>query len=210
MFATALECGLGIELEAVTLEAALDEARLLPPKAWLSLNVSPALLCDVETLRPVLGQQSRSLVLEVTEHEAIVAYEPLHQALARLGPGVRLAVDDAGAGIANFSHLVELRPDFVKIDASLIRGVDTDVRRQALVVGLGHFAAAAGCLVIAEGIETEAELKTITELGIGLGQGFLLARPAAAEAWKATRNGGEGRASALGNRRRLRLATAPR
>jgi PAS domain S-box-containing protein len=210
MFATALECGLGIELEAVTLEAALDEARLLPPKAWLSLNLSPALLCDVETLRPVLGQHSRSIVLEVTEHEAIGAYEPLHQALTQLGPGVQLAVDDAGAGIANFSHLVELRPDFVKIDASLIRGVDTDVRRQAVVVGLVHFAAAAGCLVIAEGIETEGELKTVAELGIGLGQGFLLARPAAAEAWKATRNVAEGRASALGSRRRLRVTTAPR
>jgi EAL domain-containing protein (putative c-di-GMP-specific phosphodiesterase class I) len=210
MFATALECGLGIELEAVTLKAALHEARLLPPKAWLSLNVSPPLLCDVETLRSVLGNGSRSIVLEVTEHEAIGAYEPLHQALARLGPGVQLAVDDAGAGIANFSHLVELRPDFVKIDASLIRGVDADVRRQALVVGLVHFAAAAGCLVIAEGLETEAELKTVAELGIGLGQGFLLARPAAVEAWKATRNVGEGRASASGSRRPLRVATAPR
>jgi PAS domain S-box-containing protein len=209
-FATALECGLGIELEAVTLEAALNEARLLPPKAWLSLNVSPALLCDVETLRSVLGKQPRSIVLEVTEHEAIGAYEPLHEALGRLGPGVRLAVDDAGAGIANFSHLVELRPDFVKIDASLVRGVDTDLSRRALVVGFVHFAAAAGCLVIAEGIETEAERATVAELGVRLGQGFLLARPAAAETWKATRDVGEGRASPLGSRRRLRVATAPR
>lgn len=158
----------------------------------------------------MLGKQSRSIVLEVTEHEAIGAYEPLHQALALLGPGVRLAVDDAGAGIANFSHLVELRPDFVKIDASLIRGVDTDVRRQALVVGLVHFAAAAGCVVIAEGIETEAELKTVAELGIRLGQGFLLARPAAAEAWKATHNVSKARASTLGRRRHLRVTAAPR
>jgi EAL domain-containing protein (putative c-di-GMP-specific phosphodiesterase class I) len=134
----------------------------------------------------------------------------LHEALGRLGPGVRLAVDDAGAGIANFSHLVELRPDFVKIDASLVRGVDTDLSRRALVVGFVHFAAAAGCLVIAEGIETEAERATVAELGVRLGQGFLLARPAAAETWKATRDVGEGRASPLGSRRRLRVATAPR
>ena len=188
IFATALECGLGIELEAVTLGAALSEARRLPPNAWLSLNISPTLLCDLETLPPLLGQPSRPIVLEITEHEAIGTYEPLRRALTRLGPGVRLAVDDAGAGIANFSHLVELRPDFVKIDASLVRGVDTDVSRAAIVVGFVHFAAAAGCQVIAEGIETEAERATVAGLGVRLGQGYLLGRPAAAETWKAPRD----------------------
>lgn len=210
MFATALECGLGMELEAVTIEAALDEARRLPPKAWLSLNISPALLCDVETLQRVLGDQSRPLVLEITEHEVVGTYEPLHAALARLGSGVRLAVDDAGAGVANFSHLVELRPDFVKIDAGLVRGVDTDVSRAALVVGLVHFAAAAGCLVVAEGIETEAERATVARLGVRLGQGYLLGRPATAETWTATRVPGQGTAFAPGRRRLPRAAAGPR
>ena len=122
-------------------------------------------------------------MLEVTEHEAIEAYAPLREAMHELGPGVRLAVDDAGAGVANFSHLVELRPDFVKIDAGLVRGVDTDPSRRAVVVGLVHFAAEAGCEVIAEGIETEAERATVAELGVTLGQGYLLARPARAGAW---------------------------
>ncbi|MBF6606110.1 MAG: EAL domain-containing protein [Chloroflexi bacterium] len=210
VFARALECGLGIELERVTLEAAVREARLLPRNAWLSLNVSPTLLSDVEALRPLLGEPSRAVVLEITEHESIGAYAPLREALTRLGSHVRLAVDDAGAGIANFSHLVELRPDFVKIDAGLVRGVDTDVSRSALVVGLVHFAEAAGCLIIAEGIETEGERATVAELGVRLGQGYLLARPAAAERWRATRDPGERRASASNSRRRLRIATVPR
>lgn len=182
-FVAALECGMGIELETVTLEAALREARHLASGAWLSLNVSPALLAQGVALPRMLADRSRSFVLEVTEHEAIEAYAPLREAMLALGPGVRLAVDDTGAGVANFNHLVELGPDFVKIDVGLVRGVDADARRRAVVVGLVHFAAEAGCQVIAEGIETLAERATVMELGVTLGQGYLLARPAPAEAW---------------------------
>jgi PAS domain S-box-containing protein len=188
MFATALECGLGIKLETATLAAALDGARRLPPRTWLSLNVSPPLLADVETLGATLGLRARPLVLEITEHETIEAYGPLRDGVLRLGPDVRLAVDDAGAGVANFHHLVELRPNFVKIDVSLVRGVDTDVSRQAVVAGILHFAAAANCQVIAEGIETVAELAMVSELGVTLGQGYLLGRPAPAETWSHTSN----------------------
>jgi PAS domain S-box-containing protein len=182
-FAAALDCGLGIELETVTLEAALRSGRLLPAGAWLSLNVSPSLVADGTMLGRVLASRSRTVVLEITEHEAIPEYGPLRDAVLRLGPDVRLAVDDAGAGVANFNHLVELRPDFLKIDIGLVRGVHEDVGRQAVVAGLVHFAASAGCQVIAEGIETDAELAMVTNLGVTLGQGYLLARPAAAETW---------------------------
>jgi PAS domain S-box-containing protein len=182
-FAAALDCGLGIELETVTLEAALRSGRLLPAGAWLSLNVSPSLVADGTMLGRVLASRSRTVVLEITEHEAIPEYGPLRDAVLRLGPDVRLAVDDAGAGVANFNHLVELRPDFLKIDIGLVRGVHEDVGRQAVVAGLVHFAASAGCQVIAEGIETDDELAMVTNLGVTLGQGYLLARPAAAETW---------------------------
>jgi PAS domain S-box-containing protein len=182
-FAAALECGLGIELETVTLEAALQGARLLPAGAWLSLNVSPSLVVEGATLGRVLASRSRTVVLEITEHEAIPEYGPLREAVLRLGPDVRLAVDDAGAGVANFNHLAELRPDFLKIDIGLVRGVHEDLGRQAVVAGLVHFAAASGCQVIAEGIETDAELATVRNLGVTLGQGYLLARPAGVEEW---------------------------
>jgi EAL domain-containing protein (putative c-di-GMP-specific phosphodiesterase class I) len=180
-FAAALDCGMGIELETVTLRAALAQIDDLPKSAWVSLNTSPALLAERTTLAGLLAGVTRSVVLEVTEHEAVDDYQPLRAAVAALG--VRVSVDDAGAGAANFSHLVELRPDFVKIDIGLVRGVDKDPSRRAVVVGLIHFAAEAGCLVIAEGIETTAERATIAELGVTLGQGFLLARPAPASAW---------------------------
>ena len=98
-------------------------------------------------------------------------------------PDVRLAVDDAGAGAANFRHLVELRPAMVKIDAGLIRAVNADVSRQAVVVGLVHFAAVSGALVLAEGIETRAEQAMVQRLGVTLGQGYRLGRPAPADSW---------------------------
>jgi EAL domain-containing protein (putative c-di-GMP-specific phosphodiesterase class I) len=92
-------------------------------------------------------------------------------------------VDDAGAGIANFGHLVDLRPDVVKIDAGLVRGVNADLSRQALIVGFVHFAAVSGALVLAEGIETAAEQQMVQRLGVTLGQGYHLARPARVDAW---------------------------
>lgn len=183
MFATAIQCDLGAALERVTLAAALAGARDLPRGSWLSVNVSPSLLIDVPLMQSVLGVRARPLVIEITEHETIPAYGPLRDAIAALGPDVRLAVDDAGAGVANFNHLVELRPDFVKIDAGLVRGVDSDVSRQAVVAGILHFATTAGCDVIAEGIETDAELEKLRELGVTLGQGYLLGRPAPALDW---------------------------
>jgi EAL domain-containing protein (putative c-di-GMP-specific phosphodiesterase class I) len=183
MFAAARACGMGIELQTVTLEAALRDARHLAPGGWLSLNVSPALLAQRGILVPMLAGRSEPVVLEVTEHEVVEAYAPLREAMLRLGPGVRLAVDDVGAGIANFNHLVELRPDFIKIDVGLVRGVEADPGRRAVVMGLVHFAAEVGCKVIAEGIETEAERATVTKLGVTLGQGYLLGKPAPADAW---------------------------
>ncbi|MEA2608611.1 MAG: hypothetical protein QOJ75_854 [Chloroflexota bacterium] len=183
-FAAAVECGMGIRLELATLEVALQDARRLPPDTWLSLNVSPDLLGKGGgTLAGMLSVRTCPVVLEVTEHDAIDAYGPLREAMARLGPDVTLAVDDAGAGVANFNHLVELRPDFLKIDVGLVRGVDLDPGRQAVVAGLVHFAGRTGCQVIAEGIETEAERAMVTQLGVTLGQGYLLARPAPVETW---------------------------
>jgi EAL domain-containing protein (putative c-di-GMP-specific phosphodiesterase class I) len=78
---------------------------------------------------------------------------------------------------------VELRPDFVKIDCGLIRGLNADLTRQALVVGLGHFARATNSSVIAEGIETEAERTTLRSLDLRFGQGYLFGRPTPASTW---------------------------
>jgi len=104
-------------------------------------------------------------------------YPALRHELAALGPTVRLAVDDAGAGYASLRHILELAPDFVKLDIGLIRGIDADPARQALIAGMGYFAVKRRLRLIAEGIETAAELKALRALAVGYGQGYLLGRP---------------------------------
>ena len=176
VFALAIRAGLGIELETATLSAALEAATILPPGAYLSLNASPALIGS-GALRALLSECERGIVLEVTEHVVIDDYPALRHELAGLGPTVRLAVDDAGAGYASLRHILELAPDFVKLDIGLIRGIDADHARQALIAGMGYFAVKRKLRLIAEGIETTAELKALRGLAVGYGQGYLLGRP---------------------------------
>jgi EAL domain-containing protein (putative c-di-GMP-specific phosphodiesterase class I) len=184
-FADARSVGLEADLELATLGAAIEAAGRLPSGAWLSLNISPALLAGSRRLAGALAKADRPVVLEVTEHVAVEDYARLRAAVQRLRPPVRVAVDDAGSGVANFGHIVELRPAFVKLDIGLVRGIDADLTRQALMVGLLHFASESAGQTIAEGVETEAELATLRRLGVPFAQGYLLARPAAAETWAA-------------------------
>jgi len=177
-FAAAAAVGLGIELELATLEAALAASTGLPRDAWLDINVSAALLDDPARLAYLLWKAgSRSIVLEITEHEAIEDYAALRRRIDEIGIPLRLAVDDAGAGYASLRHILELRPDIVKLDRSLVVDIDSDPVRQGLVAGLRHFASIARARVVAEGIETQAEYAVLVDLGIELGQGYLLGRP---------------------------------
>jgi PAS domain S-box-containing protein len=185
VFAEARRCGLEQELESVTLRAAVAASEALPAERFLSLNVSPTLILAGEELRAILAARTRPIVLEVTEHDTIDDYGALRSAFVALGSGLRLAVDDAGAGVANFNHLVELRPRFVKVDIGLVRGVNADLTRQALIVALLHFAGATDCQVVAEGIETEAERAVLEKLEIPFGQGYLFGWPAEASTWAA-------------------------
>ena len=92
--------------------------------------------------------------------------------------GLRLAVDDAGAGHSSLRHIVQLNPDYVKVDMSLTRNVDSDLARRALIGALLFYTRETSAHIIAEGIETEAELDTLKLLGVRRGQGYLLGRPA--------------------------------
>ena len=185
VFADARAAGLEAELELATLAAAISAAAALPPGAWLSLNVSPNLVTANAPLAGLLRRVDRPVVLEVTEHVVIPDYAALRAAIGVLRPEVRVAVDDAGAGIANFGHIVELRPAFVKLDIGLVRGINVDLTRQALMVGLLHFASESASQTIAEGVETEQELATLRRLGVPLVQGYLVGRPAPAAEWVA-------------------------
>jgi EAL domain-containing protein (putative c-di-GMP-specific phosphodiesterase class I) len=101
--------------------------RGLTPDDWLGLNVSAKLLGGGGVLPEILAGHPRPIVLEVTEHELIDEYGPLHVAMRALGPNVRIATDDTGAGVAIFRHLMNLRPNIVKVDVGLVRDVNFDV-----------------------------------------------------------------------------------
>lgn len=180
VFAEAARAGLGIELEMTCLKATIGAAARLPAHTYLSLNASPE-LCISGRLGALLASLAHPVVLEITEHVAIEDYEVLRQAIAKLGPTIRLAVDDAGAGYASFRHILELTPHYVKVDIGLVRNVDTEPARQALIAGMGYFAVKRGIHLIAEGIETRKELDALRALAVPFGQGFLLGRPRDAE-----------------------------
>ena len=184
LFAAAARVGLGPELETACLRASLEAAERLPAGAYLSVNASPELIVS-GGVRALLGSVDRLIVLEITEHVAIDDYAAVRAELAQLGP-IRLAVDDAGAGYASFRHILELSPAFVKIDIALVRNIDTEPARQALIAGMGYFAVKGGLHLIAEGIETREELEALRALGVPFGQGFLLGVPSDAgetESW---------------------------
>jgi EAL domain-containing protein (putative c-di-GMP-specific phosphodiesterase class I) len=179
-FAEAALSGLGLEYEIAAIEAALEASIALPADRFISLNASPALVLDTARLGPVLASTDRPIVLELTEHARIDDYADLRAALHAYGPRVRVAVDDAGAGYASLRHILELRPAFVKLDLSIVTGIEHDPVRQALVSALVYFAVKTASELIAEGIETETEAAVLRELGISFGQGYLFGRPARA------------------------------
>lgn len=176
-FALARRCGLGPALEAAALRAALA----LPPTpdgAFLAINVSVSALED-PGVWAALPDELSGVMLEITEHELVRDYTGLMPRLAALRDrGARIAVDDAGAGYAGLRHMIELAPDVLKLDRSLIADIDRDLARQAMVEAFVRYARRVGTTICAEGIETEEELATATALDVAVGQGYLLARPA--------------------------------
>jgi EAL domain-containing protein (putative c-di-GMP-specific phosphodiesterase class I)/putative methionine-R-sulfoxide reductase with GAF domain len=167
-----------LELACLAAAASLGDP---PSDRMLFVNVSPSTLTDPLAIELLDSLPSR-LVIEVTEQEAVTDYEELRGHLAPwLSRGVRLAVDDTGAGYSSLRHVIELQPDFLKLDRELVREVDRDRNRLALIRGVVAFASEVGTSVIAEGVETQAELDTLREAEVHLVQGYLLARPA--EPW---------------------------
>jgi len=176
--ADAASVGLGRELERVALRAALPGLAQLPADCFLAVNLSPTAILDEEVLRLLEAAEPSRTVVEITEHRSIDDYGLVSRALARLrARGLRLAVDDAGAGYASLRHLLEIRPDLIKLDASLTRGIDVEPGRRALAKALIAFARATGAALVAEGIETATEKAELERLGVTLGQGYHLGKP---------------------------------
>ena len=176
-FAEAVSLALGVQLELVTLKQALHALPKIAPHVYLAVNCSHRAALSAE-LAALLEPHAGRLVIEITEHEAIEDYGSLVDALAPLrARGARVAIDDAGAGFASLRHTLRIAPDIVKLDMSLTRGIDSDRAKRALASAMVSFAKDMDFALVAEGIETEEELTTLRELGVGLGQGFFLAEP---------------------------------
>lgn len=183
-YAEASDGGRGERLELAAVDLSLALADTLVPEAFLAVNVSPPValsgglrdrLGALQRHRPAL---LRRLVLELTEHQQVADYTALDRALAPWRrAGLRLSIDDTGAGYSTLAHVLRLRPDVIKLDRHLVTEVDSDPIRRGLVASLQGFCAGSGIALIAEGVETAAEARALAAAGVRLGQGYHLGRP---------------------------------
>jgi diguanylate cyclase (GGDEF)-like protein len=181
-FSLADEFGLRDELELACLHAAL---RLLPERpadSRLSVNLSGPLLVDPRTQALLDAQPTLAgLILEVTENSLLGDTAGLHAAITKLlSREVRFAVDDMGAGYSGLRQLTILRPTYLKLDRALIKDIDADPDRAALITALLSYARQTGGYLVAECVETPTELAALAHLGVPLVQGYYLGPPAAA------------------------------
>jgi diguanylate cyclase (GGDEF)-like protein len=182
LFASATALNMQAAVDLACIRAALQAAPWV--RADLFVNVLVGTLLDpngMAALDRVIREADadpRSIVLEFSEREPVTDLTRLQRIAAELrGRGFRIAVDDAGAGHASMRVIAELRPEFIKVDRSLINTIDTDRARRALVVALLSFSGHIGSRLVAEGIETGAEKDTLLSLGVHFGQGWALGFP---------------------------------
>lgn len=177
-FSEAASVGLGVELEIRAARNASGSFHLVPDDTFVAINVSPAVILSGLRTHCSPATPWDRLVFEMTEHVFVEDYQAIKRAFDPIRAlGAKLAVDDAGAGYASLRHIVQLSPDIIKLDISLVSLIDRDVTRQALAIALVAFSESTETKLLAEGIETDAELNVLLELGVKWGQGYLLGRP---------------------------------
>jgi EAL domain-containing protein (putative c-di-GMP-specific phosphodiesterase class I) len=178
-FAAAHDAGLGVDLELRAVQNAIRAAAELPAGVHLAVNISPATIVSRGIAATLAEAPAGQLVLEITEHAKVDDYASLRAALVPLrDQGIRIAIDDVGAGFASLRHVLRLDPEIIKLDREVTMGVDHDAGRAKLVGGLIAGASAVSTVVIAEGIETESQLRCLRQLGVRGGQGYFIGRPA--------------------------------
>lgn len=162
--------------------AGLAVAASIPDAIDIDLNVHASTLgrdpAFVSFLREAAERESIApsrVVVEIVEHfpywDSAAFFESLR---ALRSTGMRIALDDVGAGNSNFSMMIDVEPDFLKLDRYLIRGCDTHAYRRIVLESIHHLATETGARLIAEGVETVEELETLQDVGINLIQGYLL------------------------------------
>lgn len=177
-FQLAHEVGLGHALEARAIDMALAGLAMLPDDVFVSVNMSPEHILTGALEEIFHGHALDRVVLEITEHAVVEHYGDLATLMQPLRErGLQVAVDDAGAGYASFRHILNLKPDRIKLDMSLTRNIDTDTSRRALATAFARFASETGISLVAEGVETPSEVATLSDLGVFKLQGYYIGRP---------------------------------
>jgi EAL domain-containing protein (putative c-di-GMP-specific phosphodiesterase class I) len=178
VFHEAADVGLGVELELLAVERALAALRAVP--GYVAVNFSPAALFAREAQEILHRAPAHRVVVELSEHDPVEDYEALRSALApHRARGVRLAIDDVGAGFSSLRHIVVTAPDVIKLDRSIVAGIGADPVLATVARSLVELARGLGAAVVAEGIETVADAVALRDAGVGLGQGWLFARAGA-------------------------------
>lgn len=179
-FGMAGEVGLSVALELCALMRAIEAIERISPRASVSFNASPSLILSPEFADRLAHRPLGNFIVEITEHEVVSHYSELNEALAPLRKrGLRVAVDDMGAGYSSLRHILEIKPDIIKFDMSLVHDIDNDPAKRALVAALVSFSHETGSEIVAEGVEREGELKMLQSLGADIVQGFFLGAPTA-------------------------------
>jgi len=186
VFNDARTSGIGVRLEQAAIASALPLLDRMPPGTYLSVNASADALLDESTHDLLKAVDPGRLVVEITEHDPVEDYVALTEVTSELRrQGLRMAVDDAGAGFASLQHVLHLNPDIVKLDIAFVRGIDNDPARRAVARALVGFASELGSTMVAEGVERRNELEVLKDLGVACAQGYLLGRPTANPHWGA-------------------------
>jgi EAL domain-containing protein (putative c-di-GMP-specific phosphodiesterase class I) len=178
--AEAARRGLESRLEAMLVEVGLDAMSWVPDNCFLTINVSPRALASEEVADVLASRTSlEGVVIEVTEQAEVEDYGQFEYVLSSLrAAGAAIAVDDAGAGYASLQHIVALRPQFVKLDRSLVADLDRDEAKLAVIESLGTFSSRIDAWMVAEGIERAEEIAALQRLRVPLAQGYWLGMPA--------------------------------
>lgn len=170
--------GLGVELEAACIRRAMARRGEAPLGRYLSLNTSPELLMSSHLDDALAGHSLEGIVLEITEHHHVSDYAQLADRLALLrGLGARVAIDDVGAGHSSMRHVMNLRPEMIKVDRWMVTDIDIDSGKRALLRSFVALSTELGADLVIEGVETSEELSSLRDLGVLMAQGYLFARP---------------------------------
>lgn len=182
LFSIAKELSQTAALDFLCFQSAVRTAAAMPPGMLLFVNVEPLSILTPEFKFFLLSQErpfpADRLVFEITEREIIENYQEFNRNLDFFRQlGIRIAIDDAGSGYSSLNQIVRIKPDFVKLDALMVRDIDTDKFKQDIVEAFISFAHKNGIVILAEGVETDAELAYLKKIRIDYWQGYHLARP---------------------------------